>query len=109
MRGGLNLRVGLLKDYFEREHAQNNFRFWIFGRGEVEFVGYNATMQGGFFTDNIYVIPTSDITRTVFGGTTGIVVSYKKVQLEYAKVFISPEYKNGWAHSWGHCNITVLF
>jgi hypothetical protein len=109
VRGGMNARIGLTNKYFEREHSQTKFRAWIFGRGEIEAVGYNATMQGGFFTTNIYTVPTGDVTRIVFGGSTGIVLSYKKVQLEYTKYFISPEYKNGWAHGWGHCNVTVLF
>ena len=108
-RAGANVRIGLKNNYFEREHSQDKFRVWIFGRGETEFVAYNATMQGGFFTTNFYVVPTSDVTRIVFCGSTGIVVAYKNLQLEYTKYFISPEYKNGWAHGWGHCNVSILF
>ncbi len=108
-RVGMNARIGLLKDYFQREHSENKFHCWVFGRGEVEFVGYNTTMQGGFFTDNIYTLPASSVTRTVFCTSGGIVLSYKKLQLEYTKYFLSPEFTNGESHRWGHCNITILF
>lgn len=109
VRVGINARLGWLKNYFENDNSSSPFRFWIFGSGEMETVGYNATLQGGFFTNNSYVVPTKDMTRIVFCGTVGITSSYKKLRLGYSSFYLSPEYKNGWAHKWGQVKLSVIF
>lgn len=111
---GTMLRVGWMNDYFSSlgitKHASSRvFQCYGFAKGTEKAVAYNATMQGGMFSESIYTLPVSAIERLVAQGSWGIVIAYKRLQLEYTKAYISPEYKNGRSHGWGHCNISFCF
>ena len=111
---GTLLRVGWMNNYFANMgiSKQEESRVWQcygFVRGTGKAVVYNATMQGGLFSESIYTLPASSIKRAVAQGSCGVVLSYKRIQLEYTKAYISPEYKNGLSHGWGHCNISFCF
>jgi lipid A 3-O-deacylase len=111
---GLMARVGFMADYFSqlgiRKHAvKNKFQCYLFARGKTRFVGYNALVQGGLFDSDIHSLPDRLIMRYVFTGSTGIVIAYKRVSVEYTKVYSSPEFLNGKYHGWGHCNFTFCF
>lgn len=108
-RIGATLRIGKLNSYFETPSRSDKFQFWIYNKAELEGVAYNATLQGGITGKSVYTIPSSDISRGVFSDALGLVLQYKKLQLEYGDVFITPEFKNGRTHSWGHCGLVVLF
>ncbi|MDQ3047885.1 MAG: lipid A deacylase LpxR family protein [Bacteroidota bacterium] len=112
--GGL-LRVGFLQPYFAnlgltKQKDQRKFQCYVFAKGNIKAVGYNATLQGGVFNRNsIHTLPAKDITRVVATGYLGFVVAYKRLSLEYTKAYISPEFRNGLFHGWGHCVIAVCF
>lgn len=111
---GTMLRVGWMNDYFSnlgvsKQESQRVFQCYGFIKGGARAVGYNATMQGGLFSESIYTLPASSIERAVAQGYYGIVIAYKGIQLEYTKAYTTPEYKNGLAHGWGHCNISFCF
>ncbi|MGZ4116727.1 MAG: lipid A-modifier LpxR family protein, partial [Bacteroidia bacterium] len=114
--GGLLIRAGWMYSYFENlglmKHSQPHKKFHcsLYARGEVRAVGYNATMQGGFFLRNsVYTIPDKDIERVLATTSAGIILSYKRVSIEYGKVYITPEFRNGLDHGWGHVVITTCF
>lgn len=114
--GGVLIRAGWMNSYFENlgivkhSQAKKKFRCTLFARGEVKIVGYNATMQGGVFNKkSIYTLPDSNITRVVATTSAGITISYKRLSLEYAKFYITPEFKNGVDHGWGHIVIFFCF
>ncbi|MES2140046.1 MAG: lipid A deacylase LpxR family protein [Bacteroidota bacterium] len=122
---GAMIRTGSMQSYFKNlgmsptsykgdqngsEERTNKFQCYVFGKAELKTVAYNATMQGGMFNKNsIYTIPSKDIKRLVGALSGGIVLAYKRVSLEYTKVYLGPEFKNGLSHAWGHCCITVCF
>ncbi|MES2780046.1 MAG: lipid A deacylase LpxR family protein [Bacteroidota bacterium] len=111
---GTMLRVGWMNDYFSnlgitKGLDSRKFQLYGFAKGSGKVVGYNATMQGGLFSESIYTLPASSINRTVAQGSYGVVIAYKRFQLEYTKHYITPEYKNGLTHGWGHCNISFCF
>ena len=111
---GTMVRVGLMNNYFSnigitKHSSSRKFQLYGFAKANGKVVGYNATMQGGLFSNSIYTLPASSINRWVAQGFLGIVVAYKRFQLEYTKAYLSPEYKNGFAHGWGHCNISFCF
>jgi lipid A 3-O-deacylase len=111
--GGL-IRLGRMHNYFSdlgtsKYSEDKKFQFYGFIRGEIKVVGYNATMQGGMFSNSINTINNRNIERIVAGGSVGVVLAYKRVSLEYTKWYISPEFRHGLSHSWGHCNISVCF
>ncbi len=112
--GGL-IRVGFLQPYYAnlgltKQKDQRKFQCYVFAKGNVKAVGYNATLQGGVFRRNsFYTLPEKDITRAVATGYLGFVVAYKRLSLEYTKAYISPEFRKGLYHGWGHCAISVCF
>ena len=113
---GVLVRAGWMNSYFENlgmfKHSEHKkaFRCTLYARGELKAVGYNATMQGGFFfRKSIYTIPDKDIERVVATGSAGIILSYKRFSVEYGKAYISPEFKNGLDHGWGHVVISTSF
>jgi lipid A 3-O-deacylase len=103
----VTIRAGRISDYFSS--TGNRLQAYVFLTGRAQAVLYNATIQGGLFNKDLYAIPAASINRMVYKGAGGIVFSYKKLLLEYTKVFITPEIRTGKDHGWGHVNITVLF
>jgi hypothetical protein len=111
---GAMLRAGWMNGYFDNlgiTTASGSRKFQVYGYTKAmgKVVGYNATMQGGMFTDNAYTIGRSDINRVVGQIFYGVVVSYKRFQLEYGKANITQEFKTGLTHGWGHCVISACF
>lgn len=105
---GVLMRAGKMSSYFS-SRDDRSFQLYGFIRGNVRAVGYNATLQGGLFSKDIYTIGSSELGRFVFSAFPGIVLSYKKISLEYSKAFITPELKTGKDHGWGHVNVTTRF
>lgn len=70
-------------------------------------IGYNATLQGGLFSENVYTL--SDINRFVGYASLGITAVYKKFKLEYSQNFNTPEFPNAVSHSWGYLSIKFGF
>jgi lipid A 3-O-deacylase len=111
---GALVRIGWMNDYFSNvgistQGGLRKFQGYVFAKGSVKAVGYNATMQGGLSGKSIYTLPASSVERVVTQGSCGVVVSYKRMLLEYTKVYLSPEYTNGLSHGWGHCSLSFCF
>jgi lipid A 3-O-deacylase len=113
---GLHARFGLLNPYFNSLGLSNDpakrkhkFRIYGFAKINARLVGYNATLQGGFFSSSIYTLPASEVSRLVMDAQGGLVVSYKRLSLEYSKTYTTPEFKMGVDHGWGRCVITCCF
>lgn len=112
---GALLRLGWMPSYFEhlgivKNATSHKFQLYFTGRAQAELVGYNATMQGGLFNrSSVYTIPDSQVARYVLLGSAGAVLAYKRLSLEYTRVYISREMTTGLYHGWGHVNITICF
>ena len=112
---GSMIRVGWMQPYFSnlgltRNKQARKFQCYIYAKGKIKAVGYNASMQGGMINHNsVYTIPASDIYRDVESVYFGMVIAYKRLSLEYSKVYISPEFKGGLCHGWGRVGINVCF
>jgi len=112
---GAILRAGKMHSYFDdlgltRQKEAAKFQWYVFVKGKLKAVGYNATMQGGMINRNsVYTIPSDDITRIVGTVYYGIVIAYKRLSLEYSKANISPEFRNGLSHGRGRIGVNVCF
>jgi hypothetical protein len=107
-------RFGRMHNYFSnlgisKYPGYKKLQFYAFLKGKIKAVAYNGTLQGGMFSKSIYTIEPENIERVVAAGSFGFVIAYKRVSLEYTKWYISPEFRNGLSHGWGHCNISVCF
>lgn len=112
---GAMVRAGLLSSYFDnlgvsKRNPKRMFQCYAMAKGLGNFVAYNATMQGGVFNrTSVYTLGAGEIKRAVASGAAGLIVAYRNVSVEYTKFFITPEFKGGLSHGWGHCNITIAF
>ena len=111
---GVNARFGWFDSYFanlglSRNKESRRFKMYLITKAAAKVVGYNATLQGGLFTTSIYQLSSNKISRVVFNTEAAIVVAYKRVSLEYAQTYITPEFYKGIDHGWGRCVIMVCF
>ena len=108
---GLTLTAGCFQSPFGGEKTARK-RFQLFGYVQplLNFVGYNATLQGGLFNrSSPYTIAAEDLSRVVFQNNFGVILRFKKMELEYSQSFLSKEFKTGTAHAWGGIRIGVLW
>ncbi|MGL4597605.1 MAG: lipid A-modifier LpxR family protein [Bacteroidia bacterium] len=106
----LILRAGWMNDYFNPWQKGRDFRCWLVAGGSVIGVGYNASMQGGVYGEkSVYTISSEQINRLVWRADYGLEVAYKKLNVHYLFVDLSPEFKTGLRHRWGHCKVSVSF
>lgn len=111
---GIQARVGLFSPYFNNLGLDKNnskkIKLYAVFKANARAVGYNATMQGGFFYRNsIFTVPDKDISRMVYDGMAGIILGIQRVSFEYSRYYITPEFVRGVDHGWGRVAITVCF
>jgi len=99
---GIQTRIGLInplpKD-FEFLSSQK-WQFFLTLSANGSLVGYNATLQGGLFSESVYTL--SSINRFVGSANIGLTLIYKKFKLEYVQHFNTPEFPGALYHSWGY-------
>lgn len=112
---GALVRLGYMQHYFDnlgltRQKKAQKLQCYLFLKGKIKAVGYNASMQGGLINHNsTYALATSDVERLVGIGYYGIVIAYKRISLEHSFASITKEYKKGKNHAWGRVGINVCF
>ncbi len=106
-----NLAPGLTPLPFTYDELVQHPQIWQLGiKGGVDFslVGYDATLQGGFFNKNkkiTYALKPDEIERMVAHMHLGIFARYKKVGLNISQHYLSPEFREGKQHFWGQIGI----
>lgn len=109
----LSLGTTIMAGYFDSPYStqktqKKHFRIYAYEHAQVNFVGYDATLQGGMFDHTSpYTISASDITRVVLENRFGFVVVYRNIFLEYFQSYLSREFSTGDYHVWG--GIQVAF
>lgn len=100
---GSYMRVGVFDDYFRgiSVDISPEFSAWLFCSGWVYLVNYNATLQGGAYSqDNDHIF--GEINSPILHAKYGAAASFRRISIEYGYEVRSPEFKNGWWHRWGH-------
>jgi lipid A 3-O-deacylase len=99
---GLTATLGLINSPFTATSDKNNFQIYLYSQPLANFIGYDASLQGGLFNrSSPYVIPNSDIERITLQNNFGIVMQWKSLFLEYNRVFLTREFETSKAHKWG--------
>ncbi|WP_291960698.1 lipid A deacylase LpxR family protein [Maribacter sp.] len=107
---GFNSTVGLLNDPFSRNSTPSKFKFYAFVQPTVNVVGFDATLQGGIFTnDNPYTISSKNIERLTAQVDYGLILKYRKLYLEYTRTTITKEFTSGNSANWGGFRVGFLF
>ena len=107
LSGGLNFMAGRFnKRFLPPGNEKRKVEYYFYSQGKVNFIGYDATMQGGLFTrKNPYTITGSDITRVTLQADAGIIVNFKKFYLSYTQSIITKEFRTGKYHRWGGISV----
>lgn len=107
---GFNATVGLIDNPFSRNGTHSKFRFYAFAQPTVNVVGFDATLQGGIFTnDNPYTISSKNIERLTAQIDYGLILKYRKLYLEYTRTTITKEFTSGNTANWGGFKAGFLF
>lgn len=87
---------------------KRKFTFHFYFQPMVNFVGYDATLQGGVFNKTSpYTISASEVTRFTFQSNAGVVVSLGPLYLEYFQTYLTREFETGMVHQWGGVRVGV--
>ncbi len=103
LSGGFYFMAGRFnKRYRPVTYEKRKAEFYLYGQGRVNFIGYDASMQGGLFTrNNPYVIAGGDVNRITFQADAGIIVNFKRLYLSYTQSILTKEFNGGKYHRWG--------
>lgn len=115
--GGFELRLGRFIPFykgpmsvFESGKPAGKLQYWWFLSSTADFIGYDATLQGGVFNNNnLYTISPGQIKRVVLNASTGFAVYYKNFGIEYEQFYLSPEFDGAMHFSWGRIKTVFAF
>lgn len=111
LSSSFTLMGGLFDNPFEfATSREKSFQVYLYAEPQLNFVIYDATLQGGVFNDqNPYTLDRDEISRLVFQQNVGLVVKFKSFTLEYAQTVMTREFKTGTPHSWGSVRAAFAF
>ena len=101
---GMNLMAGAFHSPFSLADIsqRKKIKLYFYNQAAVNVVGYDATLQGGLFNrSSVYTIPSVQLDRLVFQNRYGIVLSWRRLWVEYFKSFQTLEYDSGVEHKTG--------
>ena len=103
---GLNATLGIINSPFTTLKNKSKFQLYLYTQPLVNFIGYDATLQGGLFNHkSVYTIKESDIERFTFQNNYGIVLQYRWLYLEYSRTLLTREFSYGSQFKWGEIRI----
>jgi hypothetical protein len=108
-----SLGLTLMTGYFESPFAIGNehpgkLHVYLYDHPQVDFVAYDATLQGGAFNGhNPSVLPADQVSRVTFQNRGGIAVAYKRLTVEYFQSFLTRQYTTGSKHKWNGIQVAV--
>lgn len=107
---GATVMAGLLESPFTQNRPSKKLHLYFYYRPSVQFVAYDATLQGGLFNDGSpYTISASNISRFTFSNRAGIAFNYRALSLEYFQVLMTKEFETGKLHRYGGIEVAVGF
>lgn len=100
--GGFNFMAGKFNKKFVPVTKKTKAEYYFYGQSNVNFIGYDATMQGGMFNrKSPYTISSKDVNRITFQVDAGVIVNFKTFYLSYTQSYLTKEFKQGKYHRWG--------
>ncbi|MEO5572439.1 MAG: lipid A deacylase LpxR family protein [Bacteroidia bacterium] len=110
---GINLMFGHFNNPFKKintSSSNKNFQLKFYNQPSINFIGYDATLQGGMFNNTSpYKLSSKEITRFTFEDETGITLQLKNIYLEYFQHYITKEFETGLYHRWGGIRMGIAF
>jgi hypothetical protein len=105
---GGTIMGGLFHSPYNEPGKQRKTQLYLYVHPQIDAVGYDATLQGGPFSDHDpYTISKDQVSRLVLQAHGGIVLQYRKLYLEYEQSIIGKEFITGSTHRTGGIQIGV--
>lgn len=109
---GAAIYLGYFEDYFENPMSISGkaaFSVRVFSQFRFQYVGYDATLQGGIFNTNSgYVIAAADMKHGRFQNTLGLEFSIKSFAAQIGRIWQTPEFSGMPNHAWGFLKFSWL-
>jgi lipid A 3-O-deacylase len=107
---GFNFMIGNFNDRYRSvattKTDHKRIQYYLYAQALGSVIGYDASLEGGLFNrTSPYTISPNNISRFTFQADAGIVVSYKKIYLEYSQAYLTREFTTGFYHRWGGVRI----
>jgi len=115
--GGISFRAGSFIQVYKgpltaccENTKKRAWQYWFFMSGITDIVGWDATLQGGFFDQKSpYVLAGNEISRVVFRASAGVAVYYHRFGLELENFYLTPEFERGRSFKYGRIKLVANF
>ncbi len=98
---GCNLVVGKYRSIYA-ESAAKPFQLYLFIQPLINFIGYDANLQGGVLNvKSPYTIADEDINRSTFQCNYGLIMKFRKYYFEFSQTYLTKEFESGTNVRWG--------
>ncbi len=111
LSAGFTTVVGNFKSFFKAPVLANrHFQWYLYDQLTGNAVGYDATLQGGFFNhSSVYTISNGDLNRLTLQNKFGLVLLLHSMYLEYYRTGLTEEFKTSIYHRTGGIQIGFGF
>ncbi len=102
---GFTSLIGQFNSSLGGNNLSKKINIYLYSQPLINFVGYDATLQGGVITSSPYTIQNQSIQRITYQYNFGLIIKTRKLYIEYSRAYISREFKNGSGAGWGGIRI----
>ncbi|MHA4810392.1 lipid A deacylase LpxR family protein [Flavitalea flava] len=108
---GVTLMAGNYNSPFRNSgRLTGKWQWFVYDQPLVNLVGYDATLQGGWFNrSSPYTVASGDINRLVIQHKFGLVLVFKRLYLEYFQTSSTAEFKTSVFHRTGGLQVGFGF
>jgi lipid A 3-O-deacylase len=90
------------------KRVREKFSFHFYMQPVLSAVAYDATLQGGMFNrKSPYTISDKEMQRITFQGNYGLVINFRRINIEYFQSVLTKEYATGHVHRWGGIRLAL--
>ncbi len=103
--GGPYIRYGVFDNYFGNFGLSKKvkYQYYIYGRASASLNIYDATFQGGLFSNSVHTTENINMLAGLFNA--GLYFSAGSFALDFTAYLITPEFKDSGIHKWGKISI----
>lgn len=112
IKGGMGgvLMAGWFDNPFRSLKERRKLCAYLYAHPQFDFIGYDATLQGGLFTNNSpYTIRGEQMARLVYRFEGGVRIGYRRLLMSIYSHYLSKEFDTGLSHGMGGIEIAYAF
>lgn len=98
---GIISALGIINSPYTSGSLRRKFQIYLYAFPQIRGVAYDASLQGGLFSNSVYTIESEQIERFVGQLDYGLIIQTKKFFFEYGFSRTTREFGGGEAYRWG--------